>query len=244
VITGIARIRRHFTWPGDPSPGGARPLTPAEAERREQGRALFANTCAACHGAEGRGLPGLAPSLVGSPWVRDSDDWLVRIALQGLTGPLRIEDEEWNATMPGHGHDARFDDDALAGLLTHLRRSWGHAEEPVAPETIARVRSLTRQHTLPWTIDELLDLPIEHRLDRYAGIYRVPIVGIELEVKRAGSQLTVGIPDGPAGPLRDLGDGLFASEDVTLQFEEGDSGEIEGARATREGTQFPLSKVK
>jgi len=242
VAAVVDRTRRHFTWPGDPTPGGARPLTPAEHEQRERGRALYANSCAACHGAEGRGLPGLAPSLVGSPWVRDSDDWLVRIALQGLTGPLHIDDEHWNATMPGHGQDERFDDRTLAGLLTHLRRSWGHAEEPVAPETVARIRSETTGRSLPWSVDELLELPIEHRLDRYAGLYRVPIVGFTLEVKREGALLTIGMPNGPAGAVRDLGDGLFMSEEMTLQFEEDDSGSVEGATATRDGTRFPLSK--
>lgn len=242
VASLLQRTRRHFTWPGDPSPGGARPLTSAELERRERGRALYANSCAACHGADGRGLSGLAPSLVGSPWVRDSDDWLVRIALQGLTGPLRIDDEQWDATMPGHGQDERFDDPALAGLLTHLRRSWGHAEEPVAPETVARIRSETSSRSLPWSVDELIELPIEHRLDRYAGLYRVPIVGFTLEVKREGALLTIGMPNGPAGAVRDLGDGLFMSEEMTLQFEEDDSGAVEGATATRDGTRFPLSK--
>jgi hypothetical protein len=97
---------------------------------------------------------------------------------------------------------------------------------------------------MPWTVDELLALPIEHRLDRYAGIYRVPIVGIELEVARRGTRLTLGRPNGPAAPVEDLGDGLFEAEGITVQFEQDTSGTVEGARVVREGTAFPVSRVR
>jgi len=244
VAAAVSRIRRHFTWPGDASPGGARPLTPEEVARRSRGEALFVQSCATCHGEHGRGTKGLAPPLVASPWVRDADDWLVRIALHGLTGPLRIDGTDWNLTMPGHGHDPRFDDEALSGLLTHLRRSWGHAEEPVAPATIARIRAETADRSLPWTTRELRALPIEHRLDRYVGVYRVPIVGIELAVRRSDSSLVVGRREGGASPLDELGNGSFGSPEMMIQFELDESGAVTGASGTREGTTFPLSKVE
>ena len=238
----IAQARVYFTWPGDPTPGGARPLTPQEDERRERGEALFAATCAACHGVSGRGIDGLAPSLVGTTWVRDSDAWLVRIVLDGVTGPLRIDDVEWNLSMPGHAHDSRFDDEALAGVSTYLRRAWGHAGDPVAPETVARIRSQRVGRALPWTAAELRELAAPHRLDRYVGLYEVPIVGIELEVKRDDSVIAVGLRNGPYTPLRETGPDLFASEELTLHFEAAASGEIEGASALRDGTSFPLSR--
>jgi hypothetical protein len=174
--------------------------------------------------------------------VRDADDWLVRIALQGMRGPIRIDGEPWDANMPGHGRDPRFDDEGMAGVLTHLRRSWGHAEDPVDPATVARIRAETAERTLPWTAAELLELPVEHRYDRYAGIYRVPIVGMELEVRRTPSGLSLGMPGGPAGEIEEIGSGLFMSDEMTIQFEAGESGRIEGARASRDGLEFPLSK--
>jgi mono/diheme cytochrome c family protein/glucose/arabinose dehydrogenase len=238
----ILTARSYFTWPGDPTPGGARPLSPREEELRQGGAALFAQTCAACHGESGAGIPGLAPSLVGSTWVRDSDDWLARIVLDGLMGPVRIDDVEWNLSMPGHAQDPRFDDDAIAGLLTYLRRAWGHADAAVSPETVARIRSERAGRALPWTLAELHALSISHRLDRYAGIYAVPIVGIELEVKRVGSTLAVGLPKGPSGPLQEIGPHLFSSEELMIQFEADASGQIEAATAVRDGTSFPLSR--
>jgi mono/diheme cytochrome c family protein/glucose/arabinose dehydrogenase len=238
----LTRARRHFTWPGDPTPGGARPLTPQEQALREQGRALFAASCAQCHGAAGAGMPSVAPSLVGSPWVRDADDWLVRIVLDGLTGPVEIRGETWDQTMPGHRRDPRFDDTAIAGLLTHLRRSWGHAEDPVTPATVARIRAASQARQEPWTVAALLSLPIEHRFDHYTGVYAVPIVNIELAVERNGTQLSLGLPGGPSAPVEEIGDGLFVSPEMAIQFETNDGGEVEAAQATRDGTSFPLSK--
>ncbi len=240
----VSRLRRDFTWPGDPRPGGARALTPEEEALRARGEALFAVTCATCHGAGGRGQPGLAPSLVGSPWVRDSEDWLVRIALGGLTGPLTIDGEEWNLTMPGHRHDPRFDDETLAGLATHLRRSWGHAADPVVPSSVARIRAETASRTAPWTVTDLRALPIVHRLDRYVGVYEVPVVGIELSIERDDELLTIGRREGGRSPLLELGDGAFMAEGLTLQFELDETGVVEGASAVRDGTTFPLAKTE
>jgi mono/diheme cytochrome c family protein/glucose/arabinose dehydrogenase len=238
----IAGVKAHFTWPGDPRPGGARALTPAESERRERGRELYRATCAACHGPDGRGQSGLAPPLAGSPWVRDTDDWLVRIALGGLTGRIVVDGQEWNLTMPGHGHDERFDDEGVAGLGTFLRRAWGHAEEPVAPESVVRIRRETTDRRTPWTERELLALPVDHRLDRYTGLYRVPIVGIEIEIGRRGTELTIGRPNGPSGPLADIGGGAFMAEGVSIHFESDETGEVDGATLYRDGTPIGLSK--
>jgi len=74
------------------------------------------------------------------------------------------------------------------------------------------------------------------------GLYEVPLVGIELEVKRDDSVIAVGLREGPYGPLREVGPHLFASEELTLHFEVAASGEIEGASASRDGTSFPLSR--
>ncbi|MCP5058781.1 MAG: cytochrome c, class I [bacterium] len=240
----LRRVRRHFTWPGDPRPGGARPLTAEEQERKERGAELYAMSCGTCHGAEGQGTVGLAPSLVGSPWVRDSDAWLVRIALGGLTGPIRIRDEEWNLTMPGHRYDPRFDDDGLAGVLTHLRRSWGHAEEPVAPASVAKIRAATDARTLPWTAAELIELEVDHRLDRYAGLYSVPIVAFEILIQRDASTLSIGMREGGRAPLAEVDLGLFIGEGITVEFEEDEEGGVSSASVTREGTTFPISRVE
>ncbi len=239
----VLRIRRGFTWEGDPTPGGARPLEPEEERLRARGAELFGETCATCHGTEGRGNIGLAPPLTGSPWVRDADDWLVRIALQGVRGPIRVQDETWNGAMPGHGHDPRFDDEGLAGLLTFLRRAWGHGDPPVSPTTVARIRRATIDHPEAWTAEELLALPVDHRLDRYVGVYRIPIVGIELSITRSGSHLEIGRSKGARAPMREIGDGLFTGEGLQIRFEETASGPAPSARVQFGSDAVEVSRV-
>ncbi len=233
--------RRGITWPGDPSPAGARPLTPDEEALRAAGEALYLESCAACHGADGRGQPGLAPSLVGSPWLLDTDGWPIRIVLHGVAGPIRVGDEEWNLAMPGHAHDPRFTDEAVAGLITHARRAWGNAGEPIPPAQVTAVREAEGERVAPWRADELLALDLPHRLDRYAGRYEVPIVGIELRIERRADRLYMGVSgQGGMGELTAQSDGTFASPDpqggsLVLEFEEEEDGSVTGVTMVRGG---------
>lgn len=224
----LEAVRRGVTWPGDTRPGGARALTAEEERLRTRGGALFQATCATCHGEDGRGLAGLAPPLAGSPWVRDADEWLLRIVLQGLQGPIEVGGERFDLAMPGHAADPRFDDATLAGLATWLRRAWGHADRPVTPDRVASIRAATASRHSPWTVDALRALPVEHRLDRYTGRYRVPIVGVELEIVREDDQLALGRSGSARSPLVEAGDGLFlGDEGVRLRFDATSEGPVD-----------------
>ena len=238
------RIRRGFTWLGDPNPGGARALTSDESQRREEGERLFAATCGTCHGLDGRGLTGLAPPLAGSPWVRDADDWLIRILLQGLQGPIVVDGVEWNSAMPGHTHDPRFDDEGIAGLTTHLRRSWGHADQPIAPDTVAEIRRASAAHPAPWTEDELTALPVRHRLDRFTGRFRIPVVGIELRVRREGPQLSIGRTEGGRAPLVEIAEGLFSGEGMQFRVDPSAEGPIAEARVSFGEQTVTVTRVR
>ncbi len=242
-------MRRGFTWPGDPEPPGARALTREETGRRERGALLYEASCASCHGTDGRGQPGLAPSLVGSPWVLDADAWLILIALHGIAGPLVVADEEFELVMPGFAQDPRFSDDGLAGLLTYVRRAWGNGGDPIAPEAVAALRAEHAGRRAAFTAEELLGLPVAHRLDRYAGRYGLPVVSIELTIERRADKLYMGVSDrGGMGELTARSDGSFASEDpaggaIVLEFDEDDAGAVTGVSMLRgAGDRIPWSR--
>ena len=234
----LVTIRSHFTWPGDPNPGGALALDAEETALRTRGRVIYGQVCAACHGEEGQGRAGMAPSLQGSPRVRNSEDWLVGIILHGLAEPSH----GWGSPMPGHGQNPDFDDRAIAGLATDLRRSWGHAEDPVTPERVAAIRASLAGRTLPFSLAELRALPTRHRLDRFAGSYGVPVLSFELVVLREDDELTVGLRKGGRETLEELADGVFTSPTVTLHFEADADGTIVGAQGLSGGQSFPLSR--
>lgn len=247
VRDAIAAIRYQFTWPGDPRPGGARPLTAQENLRFTEGAQLYADACAQCHGSDGRGIEGQAPPLALSPWVRDSDAWLVRIVLQGLTGRIVVNGETWNLNMPPHDDAEVFDDLRVAAILTFLRRSFGHVDEPVSPATVAAIRAATAERRQPWTAEELLALEdIDHRFAPYAGLWEVPFIGMQLEVGREGTALRIGVPNGPGGAASELRERLFMMGDVaTVEFEAATGDEpVREASLVYEGMTLPLTRVE
>jgi mono/diheme cytochrome c family protein len=120
------------------------------------GKELYQFTCASCHQLHGNGQEGLAPPLRGSTWVTGSEGRLVRIVLNGLRGPLRVQDKVYAQDMPALGV---LEDEQIAALLTYVRREWGHSAAPVAPSTVRQIRADTRERLEAWTAEELLKVP-------------------------------------------------------------------------------------
>ena len=136
-----------ITWPGKPGDEAApAPLTLVEQQHFDEGRALYEAMCQACHQADGRGQPGRAPSLVGSPLALAGADVPVRILLGGKEGTTGL--------MPPLG--ATLTDAQVASVLTYVRREWGHGASAVEPALVTRQREMTRSRTRPWTDAELM----------------------------------------------------------------------------------------
>ncbi len=136
-------------WPGKPGAAStARALTPEEQALFEKGKAQYATLCAACHQPTGQGLAGLAPSLLYSRWVLGDPRILSRIVLNG-----KVQE---NMTMPPW--KAALNDEALAGVLTFIRRSWGHEADPVAVATVAEARAATAKREEPFSDADLNEL--------------------------------------------------------------------------------------
>lgn len=151
VVAPIAKqLLTQLRWPGKPGMATAavKPLTAEEQARFEDGKALFAGFCAACHQPNGQGLAGLAPSLVYSQWVLGDARVLARIVLNGKTQENMVM-PPWKATL---------DDEKIAALVTFLRRSWGHDADAVAPAVVAEARQATAGREEPFTDTELQEL--------------------------------------------------------------------------------------
>ena len=119
-----------------------------------KGRELFMTICAACHQRDGEGKDGVAPPLVGSEWALAPEGGrLVRIVLNGMTGPVRVRGRDWNLPMPPWR--ANLDDNQAAVVLTFVRSQLGgnHAG-PITPEFVAAARK--EAHAAPETSDTLL----------------------------------------------------------------------------------------
>ena len=105
----------------------------------EKGRGVYLSKCAICHGNDGMGDKVTYPPLAGSEWLKEKPDAeIVKIILQGLTGPITVDGKEWNSTMLPPGVTDSRD---LASLLTYLRRHFGGREKAsYTPEQIDAIR--------------------------------------------------------------------------------------------------------
>jgi cytochrome c oxidase cbb3-type subunit II len=127
--------------PGGASPGGAvaSGVPIAVSDDTAKGEALFTATCAACHQANGEGLPGVFPPLKGNAAVNDADPTNhIRAILHGLQG-ASVGGIVYPSPMPPFG--ATLSDADIAAIINYERRSWGNHGAPVASEQVAAQRA-------------------------------------------------------------------------------------------------------
>lgn len=101
--------------------------------------------CFGCHGPDGEGLQGLGPNLVGSDWVTQDEDRLIRVFLHGLTGPIKINGKTFKspAFMPGLGQNPAMTDQKIADIATFIRANWTNRASQIDAKFVAKVRKAT-----------------------------------------------------------------------------------------------------
>jgi cytochrome c oxidase subunit II len=93
-----------------------------------RGEKVFAANCAACHQANGKGLPPAFPPLDGSKVVLGPQDDQINVLLHGRSG----------TAMAAFGH---LSDTEIAAVITYTRNSWGNATgEVIQPSDIKMAR--------------------------------------------------------------------------------------------------------
>jgi mono/diheme cytochrome c family protein/glucose/arabinose dehydrogenase len=121
----------------------------------EQGKELYSTTCFGCHQADGKGLENVAPNLAGSDWVKGPVDRIIKVALDGLTGPIKVNGQEVATYPVMPGHRGVYNDQQLAAVLTYVRAEWGNNSGLVKAEEVKAVRDATADREVPYTHDEL-----------------------------------------------------------------------------------------
>ena len=101
------------------------------------GEGKYGQVCAACHQANGRGLPGSFPPLAGSGEFYGDPQNHARIIVHGLKGEIVVQGETWDRIMPPQGN---LSDYTIAAIATYVRHSWGNDDGIVLPEDVAAVR--------------------------------------------------------------------------------------------------------
>jgi glucose/arabinose dehydrogenase/mono/diheme cytochrome c family protein len=235
--------RRAFTWPGDELALGLTPLSPRQLELVEKGKAFY-KQCAACHGASGAGVTGLAPALAGASWVVGPPEWLGRIILQGMSGPIEINGESWDGVMPPHGQMSELDDATLAGLMTHVRRNWGNRASTVSEEAVAAIRAASAKRKRSWTAAELEAVPFDRGYKRFVGKYSVSFITMTISEEADGLHMNVPMYGGGLmTPISEfLFEGAAGDEKVRVEFVADEDGQVNKFILHRQGEKIPVTR--
>jgi mono/diheme cytochrome c family protein len=150
-------LTRPTAAPGGGGRGGA--MSSEMQQMMERGGQVFAELCYSCHGEDGRGRPlaggpagtMMAPALAGSPRVNGHRDYVIKVLLNGMTGPLA--DNTYSEVMVPMRTNT---DDWVASIATYVKNSFGNTGGVVTPADVARVRAATASRKTLWTEPELL----------------------------------------------------------------------------------------
>ncbi len=98
-------------------------------ELMARGEGVYKTNCAACHQANGEGIPGVFPALVASPIATGAVEDHINIVMNGKAG----------TAMAAYG--AQLNDIDIAAIITYERNAWGNkVGDLVQPMTIQATR--------------------------------------------------------------------------------------------------------
>ena len=127
----------------DAAPAG--PAAQADAGAAVDGAGVYQTNCAACHQANGQGVPGAFPPLAGHAGellTSQGRDYLPTVLLYGLQGPIDVQGTTYNGVMPAW---SQLSDEQLAAVVNFVLTEWNAEQlpaefEPYTPAEFAAVR--------------------------------------------------------------------------------------------------------
>jgi mono/diheme cytochrome c family protein len=143
--------------------GGSNTASNAPLDPVKLGRRVYLQVCQTCHQENGLGVAGQYPPLNQSEWVQaPGAGRLIRIVLNGLSGPVQVAGKSFDNVMPAWRDT--LSDAEIAAALTFIRQEWNNKAPEVKPEQVKAIREATQTRGTPglwtaWTAAELLAVP-------------------------------------------------------------------------------------
>lgn len=112
--------------------------TPETLKQEQQLYGLYIQTCGACHGPDGKGRVGIAPTLLNNGIIMHKDPYdTIAVTIRGLT-PNYLEQEI--DFMPMSSFNTVLNDADLAQLITFVRQKLGGRDIPVTEAQVTKIR--------------------------------------------------------------------------------------------------------
>jgi glucose/arabinose dehydrogenase/mono/diheme cytochrome c family protein len=102
--------------------------------------AVYSTYCSACHQNNGKGDGNRFPPLMQSEWVNYNKPRLIKVVLNGLSGPVQVKGVSYNEVMPAHG--SFLSDSQVAEVLTYVKSNFINLPEIVTPAEVNAVRKM------------------------------------------------------------------------------------------------------
>ena len=100
------------------------------------GEEIYQDFCLQCHLSNGEGVSGIYPPLANSDYLFDDIDRSIRNIKYGLSGPIIVNDEEYNNVMLNNG----LDDEEISDVMNYILNSWGNkTNEMITKERVAKI---------------------------------------------------------------------------------------------------------
>jgi len=111
----------------------------AAAAAAPVGANVFAQNCASCHGAEGKGTPGSFPPLAGNPFVTGDPNKVTAAVLHGMKGPIVVNGVSFSGAIPMPAWSSKLSPAEVAAVVTYIRSAWGNHASAVTPEQVKAI---------------------------------------------------------------------------------------------------------
>ncbi len=115
------------------------------------GADLYRIQCSACHGPEGKGIPGVFPPLAGSDFLREHREQALRAPMEGLQAPIVVNGVKYQAQMPA----VALRDEQMVELFNFVFTAWGNGLPETNLEEIRTVRAKSRFPTFELLVDSM-----------------------------------------------------------------------------------------
>jgi mono/diheme cytochrome c family protein len=126
--------------PATPEPSFDKP----DAAVMRQGQAIWVDSCSACHGMDGDGVPGYFPPMKGDPNLQQTDPTTVLHYI--LAGAQSTATDARPTPLTMAPYSWLLNDEQVAAVATYARNSWGNAAPPVSADAVHKLRAQLHFH--------------------------------------------------------------------------------------------------
>ena len=103
----------------------------------DAGAAVYQKNCMACHQANGQGMAGVFPPLVGNSNITDKPAYIAETIVKGKSGKVVVNGAEYNGMMPPMAYMSDAD---IAAVVDYVNNKFAGGSKTISAEAVKAVR--------------------------------------------------------------------------------------------------------